>query len=140
LSLFASSLSTLHVVAGCNTLREYEEKSTSVGSANESAEPVGLFADGKVERIRNYKLSDYWPLSPVQWFEQAESAFAASPNMAKTCHVTVITESCWALPESVLKAVSDIEANPPGLGAFECLKDRLLASVRISDYQKADPG
>ncbi len=35
--------------------------STSVRFANESAElaTVGLFADGKVGHIRNYKLSDY---------------------------------------------------------------------------------
>jgi hypothetical protein len=59
--------------------------------------------------------------------------------MAKTCHVTGINHRVLlALPESVLKTVSDIVASPPGLGAYECLKDRLLASVRISDYHKAD--
>ncbi len=72
---------------------------------------------------------------PVLWFDQAESAFAYyGENLPRDWYLRVLL----ALPESVLKTVSDIEANPPGLGAFECLKDRLLASVRISDYQKAD--
>jgi hypothetical protein len=109
--------------------------STSVGSTNESTESVGSFADGKVGHIRGYKLSDYWPLSPVLWFEQAESAFAYyGENLSRDRYPRVLL----ALPESVLKTVSDIVANPPSLGAYECLKDRLLASVRISDYQKAD--
>ena len=111
--------------------------STSVRFANESAElaTVGLFADGKVGHIRNYKLSDYWPLSPVLWFEQAESAFAYyGENLSRDRYHRVLL----ALPESVLKTVSDIVSNPPVLEAYECLKDRLLASVRISDYQKAD--
>jgi len=111
--------------------------STSVRFANESAElaAVGLFADGKVGHIRNYKLSDYWPLSPVLWFEQAESAFAYyGENLSRDRYHRVLL----ALPESVLKTVSDIVSNPPVVEAYECLKDRLLASVRISDYQKAD--
>jgi hypothetical protein len=111
--------------------------STSVRFANESAElaAVGLFADGKVGHIRNYKLSDYWPLSPVLWFEQAESAFAYyGENLSRDRYHRVLL----ALPESVLKTVSDIVSNPPVSEAYECLKDRLLASVRISDYQKAD--
>jgi hypothetical protein len=111
--------------------------STSVRFANESAElaAAGLFADGKVGHIRNYKLSDYWPLSPVLWFEQAESAFAYyGENLSRDRYHRVLL----ALPESVLKTVSDIVSNPPVSEAYECLKDRLLASVRISDYQKAD--
>ncbi len=108
--------------------------STSVGSANELAESVGSFADGKDGHIRSYKLLDYSPLSPVLWFEQAESAFAYyGENLSRDRYHRVLLP----LLESVLKTVSDIVANP-GTDAYECLKDRLLASVRISDYQKAD--
>jgi len=109
--------------------------STSVRSLNGSAETAGSFEDGKIGHIRSYKLSDYWPLSPVLWFEQAESAFAYyGENLSRDRYHRVLL----ALPESVLKTVSDIVSNPPVLEAYECLKDRLLASVRISDYQKAD--
>jgi hypothetical protein len=74
-------------------------------------------------------------LSPVLWFEQAESAFAYyGENLSRDRYHRVLL----AMPRSVLKTVSDIGANPPSLGAYECLKDHLLASVGISDYQKAD--
>ena len=107
---------------------------TSVAPMPTSVRSV-ITTDGKDSHIRSYKMTDYWPLSPVLWFEQAESAFS---YYGETVSRDKYHRVLMALPESVLKTVSDIVANPPVTDSYECLKDRLLASVRISDYQKAD--
>jgi hypothetical protein len=99
------------------------------------AKSVSRDKDYRTGHPRNYKLSDYWSKSPVLWFEQAESAFSYyGEHLSRDRYHRVV----GALPEFVLKTVSDIVADPPISGAYECLKDRLLASVKVSDYQKAD--
>ena len=40
------------------------------------AKSVSRDKDDRTGHPQNYKLSDYWPKSPVLWFEQAESALA----------------------------------------------------------------
>jgi len=97
----------------------------SVGSV---AVPVG-------SNVRSYSLAAFWPLSAALWFEQAESCFTYfGEHDSRSKYHRVL----MAMPESALKTVSDIVANPPSIEPYECLKDRLLASVRVSDYQKAD--
>ena len=83
------------------------------------SEFVAKDEDGKIGHTRSYKLSDYWPQSPDLWFGQTEAFFAYyGENLSCDRFQRVLL----ALPESVLKTVLDIVANPPETGAYECLK------------------
>ncbi len=86
------------------------------------------------------KLATFWPQNPALWFAQAECQFqvkGGSGQFDRYFHVVS------ALPHESLRLVADlVEAppseTPPSETAFNDIKQRLVASHQLSDFQKAE--
>jgi hypothetical protein len=68
------------------------------------------------------------------WFAKTESSFTAKKIEAqfdRYCHVVT------ALPHESLRLVADLVESPPTDTPYDDIKERLVASHQISDFQKA---
>jgi hypothetical protein len=87
----------------------------------------------------NVKLSPFWPQAPALWFAQAEYTFAVKhvtgqfDQFDRYCHVVA------ALPHESLRMVADLVEAPPAVTAYDDIKNRLVASHQLMDFQKAEP-
>ncbi len=73
------------------------------------------------------KLVAFWPQAPALWFGQAECTLAVS-----YCHVVA------ALPHESIRLVADIVEGEPSETPYDDIKQRLVASHQLSDFQKAE--
>lgn len=81
------------------------------------------------------KLSPFWPLAPALWFAQSECTFTVknvTSQFDRYCHVVA------SLPHESLRLVADLVENPPSPTAYDDIKQRLVASHQLSDFQKAE--
>jgi hypothetical protein len=81
------------------------------------------------------KLSPFWPQAPALWFAQAECTFAVkhvTGQFDRYCHVVA------ALPHESLRMVADLVETPPAATAYDDIKNRLVASHQLTDFQKAE--
>jgi len=92
----------------------------------------GGAAGGPVSLV---KLPPFWPHAPAAWFIQAEAVFRIKniqSSMDRYCHVLA------GLPHDSLRMVLDIAKAPPAEDPYGCIKDRLMQSHQLSDYQRLD--
>ena len=83
----------------------------------------------------NLKLPSFWPDTPVAWFATAEAQFQLRRIHSQAegfCHVTA------ALDKSTLKKVVNIIVSPDPVQPFNKLKEALLASHILTDFQKVE--
>lgn len=81
------------------------------------------------------RLPPFWPHAPAAWFIQAEAVFRIkniNDSMDRYCHVLA------GLPHDSLRLVLDIAESPPTDDPYACIKDRLMQSHQLSDYQRLD--
>jgi hypothetical protein len=81
------------------------------------------------------KLAAFWPQAPALWFAQAECTFAVKRVTAqfdRYCHVVA------ALPHESIRLVANIVEGKPSETPYDDIKQRLVASHQLSDFQKAE--
>jgi hypothetical protein len=81
------------------------------------------------------KLAAFWPQNPALWFAQAECQFrvkGVAEQFDRYCHVVA------ALPHESLRLVADLVEAPPTEAPYDDIKQRLVASHQLSDFQKAE--
>jgi hypothetical protein len=81
------------------------------------------------------KLSPFWPQAPALWFAQAECTFAVkhvTGQFDRYFHVVA------ALPHESLRMVADLVESPSAATPFDDIKNRLVASHQLMDFQKAE--
>jgi uncharacterized membrane protein YgcG len=81
------------------------------------------------------RLPQFWPHAPTAWFVQAEAIFVVknvTRSFDKYCHLLA------GLPEESLRLVLDIAEQPPADDPYEALKERLLSSHQLSDFQRLE--
>jgi hypothetical protein len=81
------------------------------------------------------KLAAFWPQAPALWFAQAECTFAVKRVVAqfdRYCHVVA------SLPHESIRLVPDIVECEPSEMPYDDIKQRLVASHQLSDFQKAE--
>jgi hypothetical protein len=79
------------------------------------------------------KLAAFWPQNPALWFAQAKCQFqvkGVTGQFDRYCHVVS------ALQHESLRLVADLVEAPPSETAFDDIKQRLVASHQLSDFQK----
>ncbi len=80
-------------------------------------------------------MAAFWPQAPALWFAQAECTFAVKRVVAqfdRYCHVVA------ALPHESIRLVADIVEGEPSETPYDDIKQRLVASHQLSDFQKAE--
>jgi uncharacterized membrane protein YgcG len=73
--------------------------------------------------------------TPALWFAKAECTFAVkhvTGQFDRYCHVVA------ALPHESLRMVADLVEQPPAATAYDNIKNRLVASHQLTDFQKAE--
>jgi hypothetical protein len=81
------------------------------------------------------KLAAFCPQAPAFWFAQAECRFAVKRVVVqfdRYCHVVA------ALPHESIRLVADIVEDEPSERPYDNIKQRLVASHQLSDFQKAE--
>jgi hypothetical protein len=81
------------------------------------------------------KLAAFWPQAPALWFAQAEFTFAVKRVTAqfdRYCHLVA------ALLHESIRLVADIVEGEPSDTPYDDIKQRLVASHQLSDFQKAE--
>jgi hypothetical protein len=81
------------------------------------------------------KLAAFWSHAPALWFAQAECTFAVKRVVAqfdRYCHVVA------ALPHESIRLVADIVEGEPSETPYDDIRQRLVASHQLSDFQKAE--
>jgi hypothetical protein len=80
-------------------------------------------------------LAVFWPQAPALWFAQAECTFAVKRVVAqfdRYCHEVA------TLPHESIRLVADIVESEPSETPYDDIKQRLVASHQLSDFQKAE--
>lgn len=88
-----------------------------------------------VQHFSSVRLPNFWPHAPAAWFIQAEAVFTIKNvhnSMDRYCHVLA------GLPQDSLRLVLDIAEAPPAEDPYTVIKERLLLSHQLSDYQRLD--
>lgn len=80
------------------------------------------------------KLPPFWTQQPRIWFAQAESQFETKKILAENVryHYAVA-----ALDQSVALRVLDLIENPPEENKYTALKERLIHTFALSEYERA---
>jgi hypothetical protein len=92
-------------------------------------------AAGSAGHAAHVKSASFWPQNPALWFAQAECQFqvkGVTGQFDQYCHVVA------ALPHDSLLLVADLVEVPPTASAYDDIKQRLVASHQLSDFQKAE--
>jgi hypothetical protein len=80
-------------------------------------------------------LAAFWPQAPALRFAQAECTFAVKRVVAqfdRYCHVVA------ALRHESIRLVADIVESEPSETPYDDIKQQLVASHQLSDFQKAE--
>ena len=83
----------------------------------------------------NFKLPAFWPDAPVAWFAAVEAQFRlrrVASEDERFCHVT------GALDKQSLKKVVHLVINPDPVAAYSKLKEALLSSHHLTDFQRVE--
>jgi hypothetical protein len=83
------------------------------------------------QQLGQVKLAAFWPQTSALWFAQAECTFAVK-QFDRYCHVVA------ALPHESIRLVADIQESEPSEMPYDDIKQRLVASHELSDFQKAE--
>lgn len=80
------------------------------------------------------KLPQFWPQQPEIWFAQAEAQFAIrNITVDETKYYYVVA----ALDQDTAARVLDLLKNPPAAGKFAALRNRLLETFTLSEFERA---
>ena len=83
----------------------------------------------------NWKLQAFWPDSPVAWFGAAEAQFHLRRVFSEAvpfCPVAV------EMDKDTLKKVVHLVSAPGPVAPYSALKDALLASHQLTDFQNVE--
>lgn len=83
--------------------------------------------------LSNLKLPSFWPDKPASWFALAESRFRLHAVVREQPRFDLLVSS---LTKEVVSLVLDIVEFPPDHMPYTALKQRLLASHQLTDYQR----
>ena len=86
-------------------------------------------------RFSSMKLPGFWADAPLPWFAAAEAQFQlrqVTSQSERFCHVTA------ALDKATLKKVVHIVTAPDALQPYTILKEALLASHHMTDFQRVE--
>jgi hypothetical protein len=109
-------------------------------SSNERQQPaldpaVPNFAPAQPSSTGNFRLPDFWPDQPENWFAMAEAQFrlrCVTSNVDKYCHLLL------ALPKASYRLVSHLVTQVPEDDSYENVKAVLLSHHVLSDYQRVE--
>ena len=80
------------------------------------------------------KLPPFWPEQPRVWFAQVEAQFDIRGITADTTRYHYVVA---ALDQGTAARVLDILESPPAADKYKTLKDRLLDSYALTEYERA---
>ena len=83
----------------------------------------------------NFKLPEFWIDAPVGWFGAAEAQFRLRNVRTEIDKFCLLTQ---ALPKECIKEVLHLVAEPDPLLPYSMLKQALLASHVLTDFQKVE--
>ena len=86
-------------------------------------------------QVSSLKLQAFWPDAPVAWFAAAEAQFQIRGVTSQTerfCHVAA------ALDKLSFKKVVHIVTNPHPFTPYNGLKEALIASHQLTDFQRVE--
>jgi hypothetical protein len=81
------------------------------------------------------RLPEFWPDTPAAWFVFAESKFRLKNIVSETVRFDLLVSS---LPRDSIRQVIDVVAAPDETAPYTVLKERLLSSHELSDFQKIE--
>ena len=111
---------------------EDDDISSSVGSFFTAEPPQYPLPPPPATHMAHLKLPPFWTDAPVAWFAAVEAQFQLRRVWAqeeKFCHVTA------ALDKMSLKKVVHLVVTPDPLQLYNKLKEALLASHQLTDFQ-----
>ena len=80
------------------------------------------------------KLPEFWPLKAALWFARADAEFSVK---GVTTEVTKYSYTVTALPVKVADCVTDEILSPDPTTPYKNLRQRLLNTYTLDDYQRA---
>ena len=114
---------------------EDDDISSSVGSFFTAEPPQYPLPPPPATHMAHLKLPPFWTDAPVAWFAAVEAQFQLRRVWAqeeKFCHVTA------ALDKMSLKKVVHLVVTPDPLQPYNKLKEALLASHQLTDFQRVE--
>jgi hypothetical protein len=81
------------------------------------------------------RLPEFWPDKPAAWFVFAESKFRLKNIISETVRFDLLVSS---LPRDSIRQVIDVVAAMDETAPYTVLKERLLSSHELSDFQKIE--
>ena len=113
-----------------------DDDNVSTADSYDTAElPLPAFTPPPLPHSTNLKLPAFWPDAPEAWFAAAEAQFKLRRvhlEEERFCHVTA------ALDKLTLKKVVHIIISPDPVQPYIQLKEALLASHKLTDFQKVE--
>lgn len=85
--------------------------------------------------LPNLHLPEFWPENPVGWFRMAEAQFRLRNVTAGTDKYCFVL---GALSRDAYRQVADVVDRDPDQNSYAEIKESLLASHRLSDFQKVE--
>lgn len=92
-------------------------------------------AQAQAQQSREVKLPTFWPSRPAAWFRIAESKFRLRNITDETVKFDHLLS---ALPEDVISSVLDVVEQIGDNQPYTQLKDRLLETHVLSDFEKLE--
>ena len=92
-------------------------------------------AQAQAQQSREVKLPTFWPSRPAAWFRIAESKFRLRNITSETVRFDHLLS---ALPEDVISSVLDVVEQIGEDEPYTQLKDRLLETHVLSDFEKLE--
>jgi hypothetical protein len=106
------------------------DMSTAANSSDTAAADAAESSAGATLR-----LPEFWPDTPAAWFVFAESKFRLKNIISETVRFDLLVSS---LPRDSIRQVIDVVAAPDETAPYTVLKERLLSSHELSDFQKIE--
>jgi hypothetical protein len=94
---------------------------------------IDFAAQRRVEGLGGLRLPTFWVDKPASWFITAESRFRLHGITREQTRYDYLVA---ALSKKALSLVLDVVENPPGHHPYTALKERLLESHQLNDYQR----
>ena len=86
------------------------------------------------ENTVSLKLSSFWATQPRVWFKQTEAQFAPRNITADATKYYYVVS---ALDQDTAQRLIDLLDNPPEDNTYTTLKERLLVTFELSEYERA---
>jgi len=86
-------------------------------------------------QFTNFKLPEFWVDSPVGWFGAAEAQFLLRGVVSEVDKFCLLTQ---ALHKESVKEVIHLVAHPDPVRPYSLLKQALLASHQLTDFQRVE--